>query len=47
MLGPHNAADAITRVSPAGFDVCSGLRRQGSLDAGLANAFVQAARSGA
>jgi len=46
-LGPHNAAEAVARVRPAGLDVCSGLRRQGSLDAGLANAFVQAARSGA
>jgi phosphoribosylanthranilate isomerase len=46
-LGPHNAADAVARVRPAGLDVCSGLRREGALDAGLARAFVQAARAGA
>ncbi len=43
-LNPDNAAAAVAAVRPAGLDVCSGLRRDGRLDAGLAHAFVAAAR---
>jgi phosphoribosylanthranilate isomerase len=43
-LNPGNAAEAVARVRPAGLDVCSGLRVDGRLDAGLASAFVAAAR---
>lgn len=45
-LGPHNAAEALARVRPAGLDVCSGLRVGGRLDPDLAHAFVAAARGG-
>lgn len=41
-LTPENVADAIRTVRPAGVDVCSGVRRDGSLDEGLLTAFMQA-----
>lgn len=43
-LTPANAGAAVAQVRPAGLDVCSGLRRDGRLDADLARAFVTAAR---
>jgi phosphoribosylanthranilate isomerase len=46
-LNPGNAADAVRRVRPAGLDICSGLRRDGRLDAGLAREFVERARQAA
>jgi phosphoribosylanthranilate isomerase len=46
-LNPGNAADAVRRVRPAGLDICSGLRRDGRLDAGLARQFVECARQAA
>lgn len=42
-LRPDNVAAAISRVRPHGVDVCSGLRRQGRLDAALLERFVRAA----
>ncbi|MEO1721031.1 MAG: phosphoribosylanthranilate isomerase [Pseudomonadota bacterium] len=44
-LTPDNAAEAVGTVRPAGLDICSGLRPQGRLDAGLLSAFVSAARA--
>lgn len=43
-LKPDNAAAAVAQVRPAGLDVCSGLRREGRLDAALARAFVSAVK---
>jgi phosphoribosylanthranilate isomerase len=44
-LGPANAAEAVRAVRPFGLDLCSGLRREGRLDAELLAAFVAAVRS--
>ena len=44
-LRPENVGDAVTRVRPYGVDVCSGVRRDGRLDAELARAFVSAVRA--
>ena len=41
-LHPGNARAALQRVEPAGLDVCSGLRLNGRLDAGLLQAFFGA-----
>jgi len=41
-LHPGNARAALQRVEPAGLDVCSGLRPNGRLDAGLLHAFFGA-----
>jgi phosphoribosylanthranilate isomerase len=38
-LHPGNAREALAQVAPAGLDVCSGLRRDGRLDAGRLHAF--------
>ncbi len=46
-LHPGNVAEAIAAVGPAGVDVCSGLRRDGQLDAARLAAFVTAARAAA
>jgi phosphoribosylanthranilate isomerase len=40
-LNPSNAAEAIRAVEPFALDVCSGLRTDGKLDAGKAEAFMQ------
>lgn len=37
-LSPNNVREAVDRVKPAGLDVCSGLRRDGRLDAALLDA---------
>lgn len=44
-LRPQNVADAVTQVRPFGVDVCSGVRRNGVLDAQLARDFVEAVRA--
>lgn len=44
-LSPGNAAQAVRAVRPFGVDVCSGLRRQGALDATLLSRFVRAVRA--
>jgi phosphoribosylanthranilate isomerase len=41
-LRPSNVADAIRAVGPFGIDVCSGVRTDGRLDAGLLGDFVKA-----
>ena len=41
-LNPGNAREARERVMPAGLDVCSGLRPNGRLDAGMLRAFFGA-----
>ena len=41
-LHPGNARAALKQVEPAGLDVCSGLRLNGRLDAGLLHAFFGA-----
>jgi phosphoribosylanthranilate isomerase len=41
-LHPGNVRDAVLRVRPAGVDVCSGLRRDGRLDAASLQAFFRA-----
>ena len=41
-LHPGNARAALQQVEPAGLDVCSGLRLNGRLDAGLLQAFFGA-----
>jgi len=41
-LNPGNAREAYDRVLPAGLDVCSGLRPNGPLDAGMLQAFFHA-----
>lgn len=43
-LHAGNARAAMERVRPAGLDVCSGLRRDGSLDAGKLRDFFKALR---
>lgn len=43
-LRPDNAAEAVARVTPAGLDVCSGLRTDGRLDAEKLRRFVAAVR---
>lgn len=42
-LHPGNVADAIAAVHPFGVDVCSGVRRNGRLDADTSRAFIDAA----
>ena len=44
-LSPSNVGEAIELVSPAGVDVCSGLRREGRLVESLAREFVMAVRA--
>jgi len=44
-LGPDNVAEAIDRVRPYGVDVCSRLRRGGSLDEDLLAQFFAAIRN--
>lgn len=44
-LRPQNVGEAITRVRPFGVDVCSGVRRNGVLDAQLVHEFVAAVRA--
>jgi phosphoribosylanthranilate isomerase len=39
-LNPHNVAQALRLVSPAGVDICSGLRRDGRLQAELLKSFL-------
>jgi phosphoribosylanthranilate isomerase len=41
-LHPGNAREAFERVRPAGLDVCSGLRLNGRLDAGMLRGFFDA-----
>ena len=41
-LNPANAREARERVMPAGLDVCSGLRPNGRLDAGMLRDFFDA-----
>jgi len=43
-LTPENVATAIREVGPFGVDVCSGVRTDGSLDAGKLEQFVRATR---
>lgn len=46
-LGPRNAAEAIARVRPFGLDLCSGVRRDGRLDADVLARFMdEVARAG-
>jgi phosphoribosylanthranilate isomerase len=40
-LHPGNAREALAQVAPAGLDVCSGLRRDGRLDAARLHAFFE------
>ncbi len=44
-LGPHNVGDAIRAVLPHGLDLCSGVRRNGLLDATQLAAFMAAVRA--
>ena len=44
-LNPGNVADAIAQVRPFGVDLCSGLRPEGVLDAGLLSGFMNAVRA--
>ncbi len=44
-LSPSNVASAIREVRPFGVDLCSGVRREGRLDAELLRAFVAGARA--
>lgn len=44
-LRPQNVGEAVARVRPFGVDVCSGVRRDGVLDARLAREFVAAVRA--
>jgi phosphoribosylanthranilate isomerase len=44
-LRPENVAEAIATVQPYGLDICSGVRRDGRLDAGRLAAFVAAVRA--
>lgn len=41
-LRPHNVADAVRTVAPDGLDLCTGVRRDGWLDATLLAEFMQA-----
>jgi phosphoribosylanthranilate isomerase len=41
-LNPGNVAEAVAAVRPFGVDVCSGLRREGRLDAAKVRAFTRA-----
>jgi phosphoribosylanthranilate isomerase len=43
-LRAHNVADAIAQVQPFGLDLCTGVRTDGRLDAGLLAAFMAAVR---
>lgn len=42
-LNPSNVRDAVTRVSPYGVDVCSGVRTDGRLDEGKLELFIRRA----
>jgi phosphoribosylanthranilate isomerase len=44
-LRPHNVAQAIAAVRPHGLDLCTGVRRDGRLDAALLAAFMAAVRA--
>ena len=44
-LHPGNVADALASVRPHGLDLCSRLRREGRLDAGLLAQFMAAVRT--
>ena len=44
-LNAVNVAEAVRTVRPFGVDVCSGVRRDGRLDAALLQAFVAKLRS--
>lgn len=44
-LRAENVADAVARVRPHGLDVCSGVRRNGDLDAARLSALVTAMRN--
>jgi phosphoribosylanthranilate isomerase len=44
-LTPDNVADAIRQVQPFGVDVCSGVRRDGRLDAVKLARFLKEVRS--
>lgn len=44
-LDPDNVGEGVRRVRPYGVDVCSRLRREGRLDAGLLAGFVAAVRA--
>jgi phosphoribosylanthranilate isomerase len=46
-LRAHNVAQAIAAVRPHGLDLCTGVRRDGRLDAGLLAAFMSAVRTAA
>jgi phosphoribosylanthranilate isomerase len=46
-LRPGNVAQAVQQVQPHGLDLCSGVRREGRLDAGLLAAFMAAVREAA
>ena len=40
-LNPENISEALKTVKPFGLDVCSGVRRDGKLDAEKVNRFIQ------
>ncbi len=44
-LNPGNVREAVAQVGPFGLDVCSGVRRSGSLDDRTLDAFFQALRA--
>ncbi len=44
-LRVHNVAEAIAAVRPHGLDLCTGVRRNGQLDAGLLAGFMAAVRA--
>lgn len=44
-LKPDNVREAIETVRPFGVDVCSGIRKQGLLDEGLMNRFLEEVRA--
>ena len=45
-LRVHNVAQAIAQVQPAGLDLCTGVRKNGALDAELLAQFMAAVRAG-